>query len=192
MKIGFPRCALLAVTGLVLSLGAARADMLRPPGSPDEVISGVPVIESSNLLAIDGKKISLWGVSTLAPDQQCWQNGTAWDCGEQATLVLRHFVEDHMLECHVKNKTGEEPMSAQCFRQFHDEKEDVASLLVRKGWALSAPAGTLTPPYLEDEKKAHSEKSGIWGSHFQTAEDWREGIQRYVDEDNKNPPAKEK
>jgi len=174
---------------LAVGFGQALAEEPETAEDSDEIISGVPVVESSNLLTLDGKKISLWGVSPLAPDQQCWQNGTAWDCGEQATLVLRHFVESRTIECHVREKQGDNPIIAQCFRhgQTHG-KRDIAKQLIQTGWALSGKANSLlAPPYLEEENKAHAEKSGIWGSHFQTAEDWEQGVQRFVGEDDKDP-----
>ena len=45
--------------------------------------------------------------------------------------------------------------------------------------------------YYQLEQAAQENKRGIWSSKFQTAQDWRDGIQRYVGEEQTVPDARE-
>ncbi len=148
----------------------------------DEIVTGVPIVHGSGLLVIDGDEIALWGLLALAPDQQCWENETAWNCGEQATSFLRHFLEDRRVECHARDNPDVEPIVAQCFRlKDGRQQEDVAASLIENGWAIGADR-TPDGPYAEIESLAREARRGIWSSRFQTAQDWIDGVQRFVDE----------
>ncbi len=171
---------------LCLPLGAAKAQEILP--GAEETIAGIPVVQNSGLIIVNGQDISLWGISALAPDQQCWQVETSWDCGQQATTALRHFLEGKRIECHVRHRPKNAPVIAQCFVTDEAGKKDVGDYLVRSGWAINDPAlsGDL---YEANETLAQNEKSGIWSSRFQTAQDWEDGIQRFVDEGAPDPAA---
>jgi|GEM_PF-5084085 len=145
---------------------------------PDE-IAGIPVVENSGQIMLQGRNFSLWGITTLACDQQCWHGNTPWPCGEHATMALKHFIEGRPIAC----RTADEPagrMTAQCYRQRGESKQDIARLLVRHGWAMDNGnvSGGL---YAEDQENAQEKGRGIWTSRFQTPEDWINGIQRYVE-----------
>jgi len=170
-----------------LSLSPALAE---PEETRPEIISGIPVVQESGTLVINGKKIALWGISPLAPDQQCWQGETAWCCGEQAITVLRHIVEGRMVECVVQAKPEDGPILAQCYRRRgrHHRKRDIAAQLVRHGWATDQSESS-SGAYLAAEEEARYEKRGIWDSRFQTAQDWKDGIQRFVGEEGTGQPA---
>lgn len=155
--------------------------LAEPPEALTEKLSGVPIVEESGLLILNGQKVSLWGIDTLAPDQKCWQGETSWDCGAQATIALRHFVEERMVECEIVQKPENAPFVARCYRYKGPHKIDVAGHLVARGWAIDkgeVSAGA----YAAAEETAQVEKRGIWDSRFQTPQDWREGVQRFVGE----------
>lgn len=144
--------------------------------APEQIIAGIPVVEDGGLMIVAGQKIRLWGIDALDTDQHCWQGGTAWDCGRQATDALRHLVEGRMIDCHFRAKAEDDIPLAQCFKQKHHHKGDIARHLVRHGWAMNGAENA----YPNAETKAKEENLGIWSSRFQTAEDWREGVQRFV------------
>lgn len=147
-----------------------------------EIASGVPVVEEPGILLIGGQKIQLWGIDTLAPDQRCWQGKDSWSCGEESVSVLRHFVQGRQVECRILQKPDASPLVAQCFRKKGAERRDIAHFLVSHGWAMDrgeASGGA----YFEAENEAQEDKRGIWSSKFQTPEDWRLGIQRFVGEE---------
>lgn len=174
----------LAAIALWIAVPLAHAQ-----GPQPEIITGTPLVQESGRVTINGQDIALWGIDTLAPDQQCWQDEAAWCCGEQATMALRHFVEGRLLECKLKSKPESGPALAQCYRQKgRAPMRDVSELLVRHGWAMdhSEVSGGA---YLTAEEEARQEKRGVWDSRFQTAKDWKQGIQRFVGEPEETPAA---
>ncbi len=173
--------SLLIGTGLLCSL-TPNATQAQTPEPESEMLSGVPVVEESGLIVLNGKKITLWGIDTLAPDQQCWQGETAWDCGQQATTALRHFIDGRMVECELLQPAeGEAPALGRCYRYKGQHRIDVGGHLVARGWAMDkgeVSAGI----YAAAEESAQAERRGIWDSKFQTPKDWRDGIQRFIGE----------
>ncbi len=141
---------------------------------------GSPVVLDSGLIMLDGHQVALWGIETLADDQQCWQEDRAWDCGEQAATALKHFVQGQLVKCQVKGELGDSGISAQCFRVRGDKVSDIARYLVVHGWAMDEE-GCSGGMYALDQERARRERRGIWTSRFQTAADWREGVQRFVE-----------
>lgn len=141
--------------------------------------SGTPAVLPSGVIMIEGHNVTLSGIDPLASDQQCWHESRAWNCGEQALIALRHHIVGHALRCTVKSGSGGSEISAQCFRKTGDTEDDIARYLVAQGWARDrhGDSGGL---YAVDENTARAYRRGIWTSRFQTAEDWKKGIPRYV------------
>ncbi len=160
---------------------------------PSAALVGTPVVRDSSVMMLGGRSFSLWGVMPLAGDQKCWNEKSSWDCGEQATIALKHFAENGYLECHIMDEPVEGRLKAQCFRKKGDKSIDVAQFMVRHGWAMD-DAETSGGQYAKDQEEAVRKKRGIWGSRFQTAEDWRAGIQKFVEcpEDKEKDKAKDK
>lgn len=169
------------IIGSAVIVGFLGLSVLTPSlthAQSNDIIVGVPVVEDSGTLLMNGQKLSLWGIDTLAPDQQCWEDGMAWCCGEHATLRLKHFIHGRAVEC-TKVTAGDEttPPLVKCTRQKAFRKKDLAKHLVRRGLALDK-----TGTYKQDEQKAKKRKNGIWSGKFQTAQDWKDGVQRFVGE----------
>jgi endonuclease YncB( thermonuclease family) len=170
------RAAGLALVALGLTCAAGQAETLG-------AFKGVPVVLDSSALMLDGKTLTLWGIDTLAPDQHCWRGARPWRCGEQATFALKHLVESNTVQCHVKDMTPGNKIFVQCFCRHGNDEVDVAAYLVKRGWALTT--NNLTPsPYVQEQSKAQDDGRGIWTSRFQTAEDWKNGIQNYINDDS--------
>lgn len=179
-------CALLLSITFVNGARASSPPLVEPP-----VLSGTPVVRDSGIMMLNGRSFSLWGIMPFAGDQRCWRGQKSWDCGEQAALALKHFVEGRHIECHVMDQPVVGRLKAQCFRKSRKGKEaaDVGQFLVRHGWALD-DAESSGGQYAKDQNEAFAKKRGVWGSSFQTADDWREGIQRFIDKPQTSP-AKE-
>lgn len=141
-----------------------------------ETLIGVPVIQDSGTLRINGQEINLWGIRPLAPDQQCWEKSASWGCGEAATMALRHFIHGSKLKCTIikKGTEGNSPQ-ATCMQKGMFHKKDIAHFLVVKGFALDASGA-----YKIQQMKAKKKKRGIWSGRFQTAQDWKDGIQKFM------------
>lgn len=152
-------------------------------------------MQDNGVLSINGQNVALWGVDLLAPDQQCWQGDVSWGCGEDAMSALKHYVGNKTVECTIKQSAVDDaPALAQCFRFRGPKAQDIAEHLILKGWAIERVAVS-GGKYYAAEQKAQTGKYGIWTSRFQTAQDWRDGIQRFVgdepdgDEDMPHAPS---
>ncbi|MGE4350748.1 MAG: thermonuclease family protein [Bdellovibrionales bacterium] len=157
---------------------------------PKKTVDGVAVVEDTGLLRIDGQRIKLWGIELLSPDQQCWQDGTAWLCGEETLFALKHFVAGRLVHCAIEIPADEEgPAQAQCYRWKHGQRKDIAQHMIEEGWALEkgeASGGI----YFDAEQEAQGAKRGAWSGRFQTPQDWQNGIPRFVGEGDESvaPP----
>jgi endonuclease YncB( thermonuclease family) len=141
--------------------------------------SGSAAFLPSGDLMVEGREVTLWGIDRLTPDQQCWHEERAWDCGEESMMTLRHHLADRPVRCAVKSDSGGGKVIAQCFSKEGGKEEDVARYMVIEGWARDN-ADESDGLYADDQDHARLKRRGIWTSRFQTAEDWRNGVQDYV------------
>lgn len=167
---------------LVLLLGCVSAAQAQEPVAKRS-ITGVPIVLDASTLIVHGERVTLWGIETLAPDQQCWQNDTPWGCGEQSIMTLRHMVTGRSVTCEIEQEAVENTLAtARCYRQKAGHKVDLSAYMIMQGLGMDWPAVS-GGAYFDEENEAQIEKRGIWSGRFQTAKDWREGIQRFVGED---------
>ena len=146
-------------------------------------LSGTPAVLPTGLIMIEGHDLTLWGIDPLAIDQKCWHDNRAWDCGEEALTVLRHYLTGNQARCVVKTET-----SAQCFRIKEGKEDDIARHMVSQGWARDRQedSGGL---YAPDQAEARSNRRGVWTSRFQSAEDWKNGVPHYIEYQAAPPKA---
>jgi endonuclease YncB( thermonuclease family) len=170
-SIGFMRL----FTVLAFLLGFSGATL----AAQDDQLTGTPAVLPSGLIMIEGKDVALWGIDPLAIDQQCWHEERAWNCGEEALTVLRHFLTGSSARCLIKKDLGAGRYSAQCFRVKGGKEFDIARYLVGQGWARDHKEDT-DGLYSVAQTDARLHRRGIWTSKFQTAEDWKNGVQQYV------------
>ena len=168
------RLVLLCACLIAASSTAAHA-------ADSAALTGIPMIEDSATFRIDGKRIDLWGVDALAADQQCWRGETAWDCGEQATTTLNHFIDNQQVHCQVKS-TEKDRVFAQCSIDKNGKITDIAAHMVNQGWAMDR-SEISDGLYERDEQAARSHRRGIWTSRFQTAADWKNGVRQFIEYD---------
>jgi len=151
--------------------------------------TGAPAVLPSGIIMIEGHDVTLWGIDQLASDQECWHESRAWDCGEQALIALRHHLAGHQVRCVVKSGSGAGPLNAQCFCKTGDKEDDIARFLVIQGWARDQHDVT-NGLYASDENSARQSRRGIWTSRFQTADDWKNGVTRYVEYQSAEPKSR--
>jgi len=144
-----------------------------------EIVSGVAIVKNCSALFVNGQKITLWGIEPLDPDQKCWQEGAAWSCGHEAVTILRHYVGGKQVTCHIKNRQDDKSPQAICYRMKKGKQKDIGKHLIKKGWALESVAVS-KGAYKAAQNKAKHHKRGVWSGCFQTAQDWRDGIKRFV------------
>ncbi len=176
------RLMAIACCGIFLG-GVQSAFAQAQAGAVSIVLSGVPYVQDSGIIVLDGKEITLWGIERLAPDQQCWQAETAWCCGEFAAMALKHFVQGRVIECTIKTPAeGGFPASAQCVRtRKKEEKVDIAEHMVSHGWAMDKK-DISGGHYAAAESEARERRRGAWSSKFQSAQDWKDGVMRFIGE----------
>jgi endonuclease YncB( thermonuclease family) len=68
----------------------------------------------------------------LEGEQRCTREGTAFDCGDEATAVLLRIVGARTSVCWRKDTDRNGRAVGRC----SVDGEDVGALLVREGWAL--------------------------------------------------------
>lgn len=189
-RLSIASAALLLALGSSVACGATQPPSKgQSPKTQEQELNGIPFVVDSHTIMLGGRTVTLWGLSPLASDQQCWRGPMAWSCGEQATIALKHFIEDRPLSCRIKTfRAPPDFSSAQCFRQKRGNAIDIASYLVQRGWAMDAPtaSGGL---YANDQDDARAKQRGIWCGKFQTDSDWREGTQRFIDSEKGEPGA---
>ncbi|MDD3287929.1 MAG: thermonuclease family protein [Alphaproteobacteria bacterium] len=153
---------------------------------------GSPMVEESGQMTLDGVRIDFWGIHALAGDQQCWtMDEKPWPCGEHASTALKHYVSGKLVRCKIKETANKNKTFAQCFFDSDDKTHDIARYLVSNGWAMDNSEQSLGL-YENDEQEARHKRRAIWTSRFQTAEDWRNGIDRYIKYEMEPEPDSEK
>lgn len=181
------RALIVSVVGIAVLAFAIGGISCAAMAKDANTLDGTPLVQNASNIMIAGKVVSLWGISPLADDQQCLLGARAWPCGEQATIALKHYIENSYVECRIMdehNKSGNNV--AQCFRKRGKRINDVALFMVSHGWALDNPDSS-GGQYAEAQDEATRKRRGIWTSRFQSAEDWRNGVQKYID-CNQPPP----
>jgi endonuclease YncB( thermonuclease family) len=174
----------VSLAAMIFALASVPALAQQPQGQTQQQsqdLFGTPVVMPSGHLMLNGTEITLWGISPLAADQQCWRGEVAWNCGQQSLQALSMYTEGHVVRCVAKGGGGG-AITAQCFRQDGKDKEgeDLARYMIEQGWARDhrEVSGGI---YAYDQQKAWNGKHGVWNGRFQTAEDWHNGVRRYVD-----------
>jgi endonuclease YncB( thermonuclease family) len=169
----------MRVFGLSLVLILLNGTALATVG--DEFF-GTPAMLPQGVIMVDGHDLTLWGIDRLAGDQECWHENRPWNCGEQASIALRHHLAGGIpVRCVVKS-IDDDKLTALCFSKRDGKEQDIARYLVMQGWARDQHDIT-GGYYTADETLARRDRRGIWTSRFQSAEDWKNGIQRYVEYD---------
>ncbi len=138
------------------------------------LLVGANVVQSSNVqvidgdsLIVDGVEIRLHGIDAPEYKQYCYRkNGKKYQCGAEAEKFLKKLLNGEV-ECAIKNKDRYKRSVAVCYAG----QKDINRMMVRNGWAVAYT--TYGDDYFEDEKKARSEKRGIWQGKFMRPEFFR-------------------
>lgn len=113
-----------------------------------------PVASAAGIVEAQGYRLALAGVDPLPLEESCTYQGKSWPCGAQARTAFRAWLRARAIQCKVPPEPDRELITAECYVG----KEDIAQWLVASGWAR--PSGA----YVEDGKKAQTEKKGIYGA----------------------------
>ncbi|MEJ1157061.1 hypothetical protein [Prosthecomicrobium sp. N25] len=144
-----------AVTGPLERLPAREVP--KPPAQPPKVRVLRPVMaETPGIIRAGEIRIRLPDIEPLGVDAQCrGRDGREWPCGAQALAALRAFAGGRGVQCFLPADAQEGNFAIPC----RLGKTDVATWLVRQGWAKPAADRR---DLAEAEAAARKEKRGMW------------------------------
>ena len=130
---------------------------------------------SSSLKIIDGdtiilnsEKIRFYGIDTPEIKQTCIDNyGNAYSCGVKAKLELEKIIGSRKVSCIKKTKDRYKRSISICYV----DKNDINSLMVKRGWALAYRK--YSKKYVKDEAIAKLNNTGMWSGKFIAPWKWR-------------------
>ncbi len=130
---------------------------------------------SSSLKIIDGdtiilnsEKIRLYGIDTPEIKQTCTDNyGHTYLCGVKAKLELEKIIGSRKVSCIKKTKDRYK----RSISIFYVDKNDINSLMVKRGWALAYRK--YSKKYVKDEAIAKLNNAGMWSGKFIAPWKWR-------------------
>lgn len=165
-----PALALL-LAATALSAPSARSAPPPPAGGhqPGDVVEGAATALEGDALLLDGEEFRLFGIDAPDPGQMCKnRRGTPYDCFAQSTKELDAILKGRVARCTVKLTPKRERTLVTCTVQ----DQDIATIMVRTGWALAYRR--LSFDYVRDEMMAVSHRVGMWGGRVQPPWEWRD------------------
>ena len=130
---------------------------------------------SSSLKIIDGdtiilnsEKIRFYGIDTPEIKQTCTDKyGHTYLCGVKAKLELEKIIGSRKVSCIKKTKDRYKRSISICYV----DKNDINSLMVKRGWALAYRK--YSKKYVRDEAIAKLNNAGMWSGKFIAPWKWR-------------------
>jgi endonuclease YncB( thermonuclease family) len=150
--------AVLVVSCLLAPAGSARAET---------ILSGVAAGLDEDSIAVQGKRVRLWGIDAPGLEQTCRRAGKAWPCGREAARALSRLVTGNTVRCIV---IVEDKLRRVVVGDCTLGGESLSRWMVRNGWAVMARQ---TTAYAREEAEAKEARRGIWSSEFEMPWDWR-------------------
>ena len=130
---------------------------------------------SSSLKIIDGdtiilnsEKIRFYGIDTPEIKQTCTDHyGHTYSCGIRAKLELEKIIGSRKISCIKNTKDRYKRSISICYV----DKNDINSLMVKRGWALAYRK--YSKKYVKDEAIAKLNNAGMWSGKFIAPWKWR-------------------
>jgi endonuclease YncB( thermonuclease family) len=175
--------AWVAFTVLLCVAAAVGTIALDDPGQPAATqpttpgtASSTPAAVSPTVRVIDGdtfdlggQRIRLWGIDAPEARQQCHgRDGQTYNCGQDATAVLRELLRGRRTECDKRDHDRYQRTVAVC----RTEAGEVNAVMVRRGWAVDYVQYS-GGRYQAEETAAKAERLGIWSGRFELPSQWR-------------------
>ena len=142
------------------------ARQLNPNEYP--VIYGTARVINGDTLEMYGKYFKLYGIAAPEISQSCADaRGTAYNCGREAALWLKSWIDGYELECHIIQQDTKGNMVGTCALGQYD----LGAAIVNAGWALAYVK--YTDIYFPYEKQAEQNRRGLWQGQFYKPWDWK-------------------
>lgn len=135
--------------------------------APLEIVGRATVVDGDTL-AVNQKRVRLWGVDAPESAQQCsTAQGARWPCGRRAATALDAYLEGRTVRCVQRDVDRYGRSVGECFVQ----NASVNAWMVRSGWAVAYRE--YAARYVEEEQRAKARKQNIWQGAFQMPADYR-------------------
>ena len=141
-----------------VSLGANALGQDAPPP-----IVGVGTAIDTDVIAVGGERIFLFGIEAFEKEQMCFLNGRPWACGAVAFRELQIILAEGEISC-VRRKDSNRRRFRKPWATCHLNGADIAEQLARRGMALAMREQSTD--YVAAEQQAESTEAGIWKSIF--------------------------
>ncbi len=155
-----PRDFNLAV-GLLLVTALAYLGWILNRSEPE--IAGTARAIDGDSLVVNGIEVRLFGIDAPEARQMCQRGGEPWACGVEAAQALRSAISGKTVVCRPKDVDRYGRKVAVC----SVSGVDIAAKLVTSGYALAFGA------YNDLERRARTERRGLWSSNFERPAAWR-------------------
>ena len=133
----------------------------------ETILSGMASGLDEDSIAVQGKRVRLWGIDAPGLEQTCKRGGKTWPCGREAARALSRLVTGNTVRCIV---IVEDKLRRLIVGDCTLGGESLSRWMVRNGWAVMARQ---TSAYARDEAEAKEARRGIWSSEFEMPWDWR-------------------
>ena len=128
-------------------------------------------ITDGDTLKRNGVRYRLEGMDAPEINQICTLNNKDWECGLAAALYLEQLHGTNGFECEDLGQDRYKRILARCYIFKDDNRMDIGSIMVRKGYALAYRR--YSKDYIDEEKLAKDNKRGLWRSKFIKPWEWR-------------------
>jgi endonuclease YncB( thermonuclease family) len=145
----------------VASLGWAVAE------EAPAIYRGQAEVAGPAMLALDGKRIVLYGIDAPVRGQPCYAAGRPWDCATASAKTLLNLVGTQEIVCAQRQVDRFGRVFAVC----KAGEIDLNRALVEAGMAVAVPQETTE--YVAAEAAAKAKGIGIWRGPFMAPADYR-------------------
>lgn len=133
-------------------------------------LDGRAIVVDGDTLEIAGSRVRLEGIDAPELAQTCSRgSGEAWDCGQEARLVLAAIVAGKDVACDQKGLDKYRRILGVCFV----DGEDINAIMVTTGYARAFVKYSTTYEPLEAEARVAG--AGIWQGESVAPWDYRRG-----------------
>ena len=126
-----------------------------------ELIKGHAKIIDGDTLHIGKYKIRLHGIDAPELNQNCLFNDKVWNCGKESKKFLINFINNKKISCKLIDTDRYKRHIGICFK----DKINLNKKIVQEGWAIAYRY--YSKDFVDDEKIAKINKSGIWKGNFE-------------------------
>jgi len=156
------------VLSLALMLCAA-------PLAAEEITGSAKVIDSTTI-AINGRRIMLFGVDSVMRQQNCTLNGKIWQCWAAAVRALEILLDRGPVTC---EPVGEPDVYGRLLARCDIDGESLNDQFVRGGYAIARRSETTE--YVAAETEAKQKKLGLWQGEFMMPDEFRRAAGIFVE-----------